>query len=77
MPQGILRRVLLSFFFLFSAAFGMRCHPQSPAVVLEHNCAHQNRFFIENFRFLVPMFFKRFENEIFGLKSVDLVLFFM
>ena len=29
---------------------------------------HQNRFNVESFRFFIPMFFKSFENEIFGMK---------
>ena len=29
---------------------------------------HQNRFNVESFQFLVPMFFKSFENDIFGMK---------
>ena len=29
---------------------------------------HQNRFNVESFWFLVPMFFKVFEHEIFGMK---------
>ena len=40
---------------------------------------HKNRFIVESFRFLVPMFFNVFENEIFGMKrfrsSVVLVVY--
>ena len=57
MPQGVLGWVLLRFF-LFFADSGMRCHPQNPSVVSEHTCVNQNQFFIESFRFLVPMFSK-------------------
>ena len=44
--------------YFFFAAFGMRYHPQNPEVVPEQPYVHQNRFFIESFWFLVPMFFK-------------------
>ena len=40
---------------------------------------HQNQFIVEIFQVLVPMFFKVFENEIFGMKrfrsSVVLVVY--
>ena len=52
----------------FSAVIGKCCHPRNIAVVSEQPCVHQNRFNVEIFRFFIPMFFKSFENEIFGTK---------
>ena len=57
MAQGILRRVFDELFFVLHC-LGMRCHYQNPKVVSKHTCVHQNRFFVESFWFLVPMFFK-------------------
>ena len=66
-------------FFCFFAAIGKCCHPRNPSVVSEQPCVHQKRFIVESFRFLVPMFFNVFENEIFGMKrfrsSVVLVVY--
>ena len=67
MLLGVHGWVLLGVFF-FSVAIGKCCHPRNPSVVLEQPCVHQNRFIVESFRFLVPMFFKVFENDIFDLK---------
>ena len=45
------------FFCIFSAT-GKCCHPRNPSVVLEQLFVHQNRFTVESFRLLVPMFLK-------------------
>ena len=79
MLLGVLGWVLLGFFFCFFAAIGKCCHPRKTLVVSEQPCVHQNQFIVESFLFLVSMFFRVFENEIFFMKrfrsSVFLVVY--
>ena len=64
-------------FFCFSAVIGKCCHSRNLSVVSEQPCVHQNRFIVEIFRFLVPMFSKVLEMRFLVLKSLDPLLFFM
>ena len=79
MLLGVLGWVFVGIFFVFSLLLASVATHETLAVVSKQPCVHQNLFIIDNFRFLVPMFFKVFENEIFGMKrfrsSVILVVY--
>ena len=75
MLQGVLGWVFVGIF--FSATIGKCYHPQNPSVVLEQSCVHQNRFIIESFRFLVPMFSKVSEMRFLVRKGLDPMLFYV
>ena len=68
MLLGVLGWVFVGIIFCISAATRKCCLPRNPSVVSEQPCVHQNRFVVESFLFLVPMFSKFSKMRFFGMK---------